>query len=104
MRCPSSPIDSGSGSAGGWASSYGLGGVISPALNTSSIKGINRCKVLSFLNASLHAIRTSRSGCFGLLLATLKAAGTTVSNLIISAISYTNDSGLPECKKPIAGA
>lgn len=73
--------------ATGCASSGGAGGCISPAASTSSISGINLANVLLLRKISLHAKRTSRSGSPGLRRAISKAFGTTVSNLMMSAIS-----------------
>src|SRR5699024_12306007 len=62
---PESPMLSGSGMAGGWLSSGGLGGTISPAANTSSIKGIMVLNNRLVLNTSRQAKRTSLSGLDG---------------------------------------
>ena len=75
-----------------------------PAARISSMEGMIFFRRRVSLKTSLQAIRTFLSGCDGCLAAVLKATGTTVLNLKISAMSYTKESGFPLWINPIAGA
>src|SRR5690606_19846458 len=87
VRCPTSPMLSAFGMAGGTDSGGASGGDIPPAASTSSMVGMIFPRSLVERNRSRQPKRTSRSGCGGALAAMRKASGTTVSNLNRSAIS-----------------